>query len=63
MDIVKAVLDKLIAAAEAVDHELHAKLAYLKGLREKLDLFASADGSDADEALVGALREVGNSAE
>lgn len=62
MDIVKATLDKIIAAAEAVDHELHSKIEYLKGLRAKLDLFGS-DGSDPDEALVGALREVGNSAE
>jgi hypothetical protein len=63
MEIVKQTLDKMIAAAESVDHWLHDKLDKLRELRLKLDTFAAADGSDADEALVGALREVGNAAE
>jgi hypothetical protein len=62
MEIVKQTIDKMIAAAEAGDHWLHDKLDQLRAFRLKLDNFGSADG-DPDDALVSALREVGNAAE
>jgi hypothetical protein len=56
MSLIVQALDQMIAAAEAVDHRLHASLDYLRELRAKLTTFSGT--ADDEDALVGALRSL-----
>lgn len=56
MSLIVQALDKMIAAAEAVDSRLHASLDYLKELREKLSTFGDAELLSDSDPLVCELR-------
>jgi hypothetical protein len=50
MQIALAIIDKMIAAAEAVDSKTHEALAWLKAVRERLTMtFSAKDGGAGEE--------------